>query len=125
MTNNPALASYLSIFLSAPGTKKFNAGDIVFKEGDTGDTMYVVLDGVVRIEVHGNPVSKLHAAEIFGEMALVDNSPRSATVIADTDCSLAEIDQKRFEEMIRETPYFYKHLLHLLADRLRKSESNS
>ena len=125
MTANPALASYLSIFRSSPGSQKFSAGDVIFKEGDTGDSMYVVLDGAVRVEINGQPVTGLHAGEMFGEMALVDNSPRSATVIADSDCSLAVIDEKRFEEMIRETPYFYKHLLHLLADRLRKRETAS
>ena len=125
MAANPVLASYLSIFRSLPSNQRFTEGATIFSEGDAGDTMFVLLEGDVRIEINGKLVSKLHTADIFGEMALVDGSPRSATVIADTDCNLAVIDEKRFEEMIRDTPYFYKHLLHLLADRLRSRDRDS
>ena len=122
MSINPALANYLHMFATAPGTRKVPQDQVIFNEGDPGDAMYVVLDGAVRIESNGKVLSRLHSADIFGEMALVDDSLRSASAIADTDCTLAAVDQERFEEMIRETPYFYKYLLHLLAERLRAKD---
>ena len=94
MSINPALANYLQMFSTAPGTRQFSTNQVIFNEGDPGDAMYVVLDGAVRIESSGKVLSRLHSADIFGEMALVDDSLRSASAIADTDCTLAAVDQE-------------------------------
>ena len=60
---------------------------------------------------------------IFGEMALIDDEPRSATVIARTDCRLLEVDRRRFEFMVSETPYFALAVMRVMADRLRKANA--
>ncbi len=57
---------------------------------------------------------------IFGEMVLVDNSPRSATAIARTDCRVVPISEKRFQFLIQETPYFAIQVMQIMATRLRR-----
>lgn len=101
-------------------TKKFKRGETIFAEEDPADVMYVVLTGVVDLKSKGISVNQVSEDEIFGEMALIDNSPRSATAFALTDCTLAAIDQKRFEFLIQQTPNFAVQVMGVMADRLRK-----
>jgi CRP-like cAMP-binding protein len=84
--------------------------------------MYVVLDGEVEIHAAGQETVGCPGT-IFGEMALIDDAPRSATVIAKTDCRLLELDRKRFESLVSETPYFALEVMHVMADRLRKTNA--
>ena len=70
----------------------------------------------------GRSLGTLSAGAIVGEMALIDkNAPRSATIIAKTDCRLAPIDEKRFEWMVAQTPSFALHVMRVLVDRLRRT----
>ena len=89
----------------------FKAGDTVFKEGDPGDQMYVVLEGEVDIIVHNNLVETVSVDNFLGEMALIDERPRSATAVAKTDCKLAPINQNRFKFLVQQTPHFALHLI--------------
>jgi CRP/FNR family cyclic AMP-dependent transcriptional regulator len=56
-------------------------------------------------------------------MALIDQSPRSATAVAKTDCKLAPIDRRRFEFMVQQTPFFSLTVMKIMADRLRRTNS--
>ena len=58
---------------------------------------------------------------MFGEMALIDREPRSATAIAETDCELVVIDKRRFWFLVQETPYFAEIVMRVMADRLRRN----
>src|ERR1043166_10096095 len=78
----------------------FKAGDTVFKEGEPGDQMYVVLEGEVDIIVHDKVVETVGVDNFLGEMALIDERPRSATAVAKTDCKLAPIAPRRFEYLV-------------------------
>ena len=60
---------------------------------------------------------------IVGELALIDDEPRSATVVARTDCRLVAVDRRRFEYMVQETPLFGIAVMKVLADRLRKTNA--
>lgn len=82
--------------------------------------MYVVFDGEVEIRAGNNELEIGGPGTIFGEMALIDDAPRSATVIARTDCRLVEIDRRRFEFMVQETPFFALAVMKIMADRLRR-----
>ena len=124
MSQDPALTGYLKMFLNTDDVRAFSPGDVIFSEGDTGDLYYVILDGEVRLEVGGLPIRTAHAGEAFGEMALLDDSPRSATAIADSNCRLYAITAKRFEEMVEETPYFLKPMLEMTLRRLRQSDQD-
>ena len=64
--------------------------------------------------------SKTHSAAIIGELALIDQSPRGATVIAHGPARLARVDQRRFHFFIQQNPFFATHVMKELADRLRQ-----
>jgi CRP/FNR family cyclic AMP-dependent transcriptional regulator len=100
-------------------TVRFAAGDVIFAAGDKGDAMYVVRSGEVVIEHQGRVRETLGGGGIFGEMALIDGSPRSATVRAKTGCEVVPINEKTFLFLVHETPYFAIAVLRTLAGRLR------
>lgn len=107
-----------------PGTteqyEKVAAGEILFCEGEVGDRLYVVVEGEIDISVEGKPVSRLEKGTILGEMALVDDSPRSATATAYTDATLLPVDRRRFSELVRESPDFALHVMSIMSKRLRR-----
>ena len=95
------------------------AGDAIFKEGELGELMYVVLQGVFDVFVGGKLVSSFEAVEIVGEMAVLDPCPRSATVIARTDCQLVSLNQRKFELLTEHKPEFALHVMKVLVERMR------
>jgi CRP-like cAMP-binding protein len=98
----------------------YQPGEIIFSQGDNGDQMYVVRSGEVEIERDGKVVEKLSSGQVFGEMALIDGSPRAATARARTVCELAPISEKAFVFMVHETPFFALTVMRTLAERLRR-----
>ena len=114
--------SFMPLFRNVKNTVTFHAGDTIFNEGDAGDVAYVVLEGELEIMLHAAHLDTAFPGSIVGEMALIDNAPRSGTVIAKTDVRLAAIAQKEFTFMIQETPYFALHVMHIMANRLRKRQ---
>jgi CRP-like cAMP-binding protein len=103
-----------------PTKQSFQACQVIFQEGEGGDVMYGVVEGEVEIVIAGQVVEVVKPGGILGEMALIDNSPRSATAIARSDCKLAVINQKRFVTLIQQTPFFALQVMGILADRLRR-----
>ena len=101
---------------------RYAAGDVVFAEGDKGDAMYVVRSGELNIERNGKIIETVGPGGVFGEMALIDGSPRVATVRAKTDCEVAPINEKSFLFLVHETPYFAVAVMRTLADRLRRMD---
>jgi CRP/FNR family transcriptional regulator, cyclic AMP receptor protein len=100
---------------------KFEPGEVIFSEGDKGDKMYVVRSGEIEVERDGKIVETLSGGGIFGEMALIDGSPRAATARAKTACEVAPITEKTFLFLVHETPFFAIAVMRSLADRLRRS----
>jgi CRP-like cAMP-binding protein len=98
----------------------FKPGETIFSEGDRGDQMYVIRKGEVEIERDGKIVETLSAGGIFGEMALIDGSPRAASARAKTACELAPISEKAFVFMVHEAPFFALTVMRTLAERLRR-----
>ena len=94
-------------------------GEVIFAQGDPGDRMYLVRTGEVEILHNDAVVDTIGAGEIFGEMALIDGSPRSAGARARGDCELQPIDEKAFLSLVHETPYFALDVMRTLALRLR------
>ena len=96
------------------------AGEVLFKEGDPADCMYVVRSGTLRIRSGGVVYEDAIAGGIVGEMALVEGSvPRSAMVYALTRCEVVKIDEPRFFSLIAETPSFATTVMRALSRRLR------
>ena len=95
----------------------------LFKEGEPGELMYVLMSGSADIIVHNQVVETVGPGAIIGEMAMLDEGARSATVIAKSDCQLLPIDHKRFNFLIQQTPNFAIHVMRVIATRLRRTDS--
>src|ERR1700760_1155104 len=108
--------------LLGPGVPKrnFAKGKTIFKEGDLGDEFFVVVRGKVEIRSGDRHFETLGPDGIFGEMALIDDSPRSATAVALTDVTLAPIKENKFLFLVQNAPLFPLSVLRVLARRLRR-----
>src|SRR5262245_22197848 len=107
------------LFENSKHAKDYPAGTTIFAQGEPRDVMYVVMAGDVDLQRGGRTLETASAGTLFGEMAMIDKGPRSATAIAKTDCRLVPIDEKRFEFMVSETPSFALHVMRVLVGRLR------
>ncbi len=112
----------LAFLRNAENTVSFAAGQTIFQEGDLAETMYVVLEGVVTIKLGGQTVDTVVPGDLFGEMALVDSTPRSAAAVATTDCKLAPIDQERFEFLVQQVPEFARHIMKTMKQRILRHD---
>jgi CRP/FNR family transcriptional regulator, cyclic AMP receptor protein len=97
----------------------FKAGSVIFREGDEARDLFVIKSGQVRIQIGNRTVTELGPDSIFGEMALIDNEPRSATATAVTDVELVPVSEKQFLFLVSQTPYFALKVMRVLAKRLR------
>jgi len=103
-------------------TETFSARDTIFEKGDPRTVMYVVQESEVEIRLGDKVLEVVGPDGIFGEMAMVDGQPRTATAIARTDCKLVPIDQKRFQFLVQQTPYFAIEVMRILVERLRRAD---
>ncbi|HEX9169905.1 MAG TPA: cyclic nucleotide-binding domain-containing protein [Roseiarcus sp.] len=101
-------------------TRNFASGDTIFKEGDHADEFFVVVRGKVEIRNGNRRLEILGPKGIFGEMALIDDSPRSATVTALTDVTVAPIKETQFLFLVKHMPMFALKVMRVLAKRLRR-----
>ncbi|HEC79311.1 MAG TPA: Crp/Fnr family transcriptional regulator [candidate division WOR-3 bacterium] len=105
--------------------RKLNPGDVLFEEGDKGDVMYLIREGKIKITKGKGEDEKVLAVlkegDFFGEMAIIDGSPRSASAIATTPVSLLVIDKETFKSKIKENPLI-EYVLETLSRRLRTTD---
>jgi hypothetical protein len=94
-------------------------GDLVFAEGQPGNHLYVILEGEVDVLYGAEVVAKLGVKECFGEMALLDSSPRSASVRARKDCELLAISRDDFQDLLDMHPALARGVIRVLTQRLR------
>src|ERR1700743_3200775 len=99
--------------------RSFKAGDVIFREGDEANELFVIKSGRVRIQIGNRTVTEFAEENIFGEMALIDSEPRSASAIAITDVELVPVSEKQFLFLVSQTPYFAPKVMRVLAQRLR------
>jgi len=105
--------------------QRYRKSEVIFEEGSTGSEMYLIHSGRVLLSVRRNqakqvPLVVLNPGDFFGEMALVDDSPRSTTASAVVDdTELIVVDRGRFLFMVRQQPEFALSLMHTLCRRLR------
>lgn len=107
------------LFTTTADYETVAAGDTVFTAGESGDTMFVVKEGALTVTIDGKQVTTLGPDDIFGEMALIDKSPRSATVTATSDSVVIPLDERRFLYLVHESPYFALDVMKVMANRLR------
>ena len=109
----------LNLFKYVKEQVSFSAGQVIFKEDETGDFAYVLIEGEVDLTYHGHLLETVTSGGLMGEMALIDNQTRSATATAKTDVKAVAIDRTRFTFMVQETPWFALEVMKIMADRLR------
>jgi len=108
--------------MNAQRTLEVPAGSTVFQQGDAGEEMYGVIAGEVELRAGDRVVRTLGADDVFGEMALIEPAPRSATAVATKDSVLAVIDKHRFLFLVQETPMFALQVMSAMAARQRADD---
>lgn len=103
--------------------RDFKAGDVIFRQGDPAQKLFIIQSGEVEIRLGNRVLETLPQYSIFGEMALIDNAPRSATAIAASDAKLVPVSEKRFLFLISNTPYFALNVMRIMARRLRAANT--
>jgi len=109
------------VFRSATTVREVPAGTVIFVAGDAGDEMYGVIEGEIEIRTPAGSARVLGPDDTFGEMSIVDSSPRSGTATALSDAKLAVIDHRTFLFLVHETPMFALQVMGSIADRLRST----
>ena len=99
---------------------RFDAGQTIVAEGDSGKVMFLIRDGEVGLSVGGEVVSTLWPGDIFGEMAMIDGSTRSATAVAKSPVDAVIMDRSTFVAVVREAPEFAMYVLSVLSVRVRE-----
>ena len=118
----PSPSLFLNLFRDKEATS-YEAGQDVFKTGEPGDAMFVIIEGEVDIRVKSVVVETAGPGAIVGELALIDDEPRSAAAVTKTACRLVTVDRRRFLYMVQETPNFALAVMKVLADRLRRTDA--
>ena len=98
-------------------------GGIIFIKGDPGDCAYIVVSGTVEIRGGGRVLETMAQGELFGEMALIEAEPRSASAVAVGRAELAVLDRPNFERLVREEAGFAVMVMRLMSRRLRAANA--
>ena len=93
------------------------SGDVIFKEREPADVMYVILDGEIELSLRGEPLGTESTGGLVGEMAMINSSVRTAT--ATTKTSLARMNRDQFRKLVESNADFSLHIMTVLANRLR------
>lgn len=109
----------IEIFSHNTAKISIQAGQALFREGDEGNQMFILETGTAEVLIHNRVVEILEHGSIVGEVGLVSPGPHSASVIAKTDCEFVAVDEKRFQFLVQQTPYFAIQVMRLMAERLR------
>jgi CRP-like cAMP-binding protein len=107
-------------FRGARNLVSIQTGIPLFNEGEAGKSMYVLMEGSAAVMVAGQVIEVARPGALLGEMAVVDGSVRSATVIARSACRLLPINSTQFDLLVRESPEFARHVMIVIANRLRR-----
>lgn len=97
----------------------FPAGQLIIRQGDIGDTLFIIVDGTVVIEIEGHgEIDRMGAKEVVGEMAIISRNPRSANCRAITDLTALRIDFDDFWDLLAEKPGLSLGVIRVLSSRL-------
>jgi CRP-like cAMP-binding protein len=104
---------------------RVDPGYTFMRQGRRGLEFFIVMDGTAQCLVNDNLVARYESGEFFGEMAIIDREPRSATVVAETTMTVLVIDSREFAVMLERAPSSVQPLLAAMATRLRTAQSVS
>jgi CRP-like cAMP-binding protein len=102
--------------------QRFEEGASLAEEGKPGDTFYVLLEGEAKVLRRGRRIARLLPGDFFGEIALIDGGPRTASVVAETPIATLTLTRKRFRKMLEEDPSIVVRMLEELTKRLRNAQ---
>lgn len=111
---------FFELFANNPEIVRVPAGQPLFTEGEEGHSMFVLTTGHAEVIVNNRVVETLQHGNIVGEMGIVSPGPRSASVVATTDCEFVAVDERSFQFLVQQTPFFATQVMRVMAERLRK-----
>ncbi len=114
----------INLFKNARDSIAVAAGDVLFRDGDDGDVMFALVEGEVELVRDGVVLEDVGPGSIFGEMALIDPSPRSATAQARTAARVVTVDRAHFTFLVQEHPTFALQVMTVMAERLRRANEH-
>ena len=112
---------FFELFANNPEIVRVPAGQPLFTEGEEGHSMFVLTTGHAEVIVNNRVVETLQHGNIVGEMGIVSPGPRSASVVATTDCEFVAVDERRFQFLVQQTPFFATQVMRVMAERLRRT----
>ena len=116
---NDATLDEIARELGRPALPKYTAGQTIFSAGEAGVLMYLPREGRVAIKADGQTLEHVGPGGVFGEMALVNRSPRAASAVAETDCVLMAVNRKQLLDLVQARPALGLSLLKVLGQRLQ------
>jgi CRP/FNR family transcriptional regulator, cyclic AMP receptor protein len=102
--------------------RTYAADEEIVREGSTGTALYIILSGEARVEQDGKKIGQLSAGDFFGELALIEEHPRSATVVADSETDCLLYPAWEFTALLEEHPEVAVPIMRVLIRRLHRSE---
>lgn len=102
---------------------KLEPGQVIFSAGEAGHALFIVRTGSVDLRIDGETVETVEQGGIFGELALVDPAPRSATAVAGPDCTLVMVEEGSFNDLLRRVPGLGLEIMKVMARRLRRANA--
>jgi len=118
----PEVKTYLEALMALDEAPlKLEPGQVIFSAGDAGREMFIVRAGSVDLRIGDTLLETVGQGGIFGEMALVDPAPRSATAVAGPDCALVLVDVAAFNDLVRRVPGLALEVMRVMAGRLRRT----
>ena len=114
----------INLFKFAPDAYEVAPGEALFREGESGDTMFAVVEGRVEVTIGGQVVEQVGPGGVLGELALIDAAPRAATATAAVTSRIVSIDKRHFTFLVQEHPTFALQVMAVMAERLRSANVN-
>jgi CRP/FNR family cyclic AMP-dependent transcriptional regulator len=100
-------------------------GKVLVTQGEIGQEFYLIVAGMASVKKNNRRAATLGPGDYFGELALLDRQPRSATVAAETDMELLILGQRQFNAILESVPSISRKLLAIMATRLRESDAKA
>ena len=105
--------------------RTYGAGEEIVREGTTGTALYILLSGTAKVDQDGRELGQLSAGDFFGELALIEEHPRSATVTATSETECLLFPAWEFSALLEEHPEVAIPIMRVLIQRLHRSEQHS
>ena len=102
---------------------EYDSEQTIFEEGDVGDSMFIIIDGAVRIHKGDKELAVLSKGKFVGEMALLDQEPRSASVTSTEETTLLEINGEDFYDLMASRMEIMQGIVKILTQRLREANA--